>query len=582
MSSTHISTSEEEEQVKHKDKPSADPSSIGTSAALISFFTIISRVTGFVRTWALAFALGSTMLASSYQVANNLPNMLYEMAAGGILITAFLPVYVSVKNRLGERGGNEYASNLLSIVCIVLGLVALVCTIFAPALIYTQSFMNDQETMGDAIFFFRFFAMQIVFYGVSTILSGLLNASRDYAWSSAAPIFNNVIVATTFILYATIAPNDPDLAKLIIAIGNPLGVFAQMAIQIPALKRNGIRLRFHVNLRDPNLRETLSIGVPAVIVMVVGMVIVSVQNSAAYAYLDNGPSVIYYARLWFTLPYSFLTVPITTTLFTEIANMQTRGDMQGFKQTVVSGSSQILFFMIPFMLYLIVFAEPLTTLFRIGAFSADNISEIAIYLMALATSLPAYSVSTYMQKSFSALRSMKAYAVMMTSSAALQIAFIAVFLSQASSLSPMVGMITVALSQTLYYLALDIACFIYLRVKMGRVGLKSILRSIALSTLLGCLGAAAGMVISLILESSIAPSDGSIPHALLRILGGGIVAIFITFGLALRLNLPEAAFLRGIIRRAKRRFGRRSGSETDASDLAHEPMSDKPSDKPSK
>ena len=87
----------------------SDVANVGSSAALISFFVIISRITGFMRTWAMAFALGSTMLASSYQVANNLPNMLYELVVGGMLVTAFLPVYVSVKDRLGVKGGNEYA-----------------------------------------------------------------------------------------------------------------------------------------------------------------------------------------------------------------------------------------------------------------------------------------------------------------------------------------------------------------------------------------------------------------------------------------------------------------------------------------
>ena len=68
--------------------------------------------------------------------------------------------------------------------------------------------------------------MQIVFYGISTIVSGLLNASRDYLWSSAAPIFNNIIVTVTFVAYAFVAPSNPELAKFIIAIGNPLGVLA--------------------------------------------------------------------------------------------------------------------------------------------------------------------------------------------------------------------------------------------------------------------------------------------------------------------------------------------------------------------
>ena len=82
------------------DEPSAASVNIGGAAALISFFVIISRITGFLRTWAMAFALGSTMLASSYQVANNLPEMLYEMVIGGMLVTAFLPVS---KNASGRR-----------------------------------------------------------------------------------------------------------------------------------------------------------------------------------------------------------------------------------------------------------------------------------------------------------------------------------------------------------------------------------------------------------------------------------------------------------------------------------------------
>ena len=104
---------------------------IGGSAALISVCVITSRITGFVRTWAMAWALGATFLASSYQVANNLPNMLYELAVGGMLVTAFLPVYVSVRKRLGKEAGNAYASNLLSITVVFLGIIAILCSVFS-------------------------------------------------------------------------------------------------------------------------------------------------------------------------------------------------------------------------------------------------------------------------------------------------------------------------------------------------------------------------------------------------------------------------------------------------------------------
>lgn len=565
MNESSISTSEETPAKQagvsaRKAAAEPDAASVGASAALISFFVIISRITGFARTWAMAFALGSTVLASSYQVANNLPNMLYELVVGGMLVTAFLPVYVSVRNKLGAKGGNEYASNLLSLTFILLGIVALISTCAAPALILTQSYMSDQSTMDDAIFFFRFFAMQIVFYGISTIVSGLLNASRDYLWSSAAPIFNNLIVATTFVLYAFVAPQDPDAAKYIIAIGNPLGVFIQMAIQLPALRRNGIKLRFHVNLHDPALKETLSIGVPAIVVMFMGMIIVSVQNAASYAWLDNGPSVIAYARLWFTLPYAFLTVPITTTMFTEITNMYADGNMDGFKRGIVSGTNQIVFFMVPFALLLIVFAEPLVTLYHIGAFSQENIAQISFYLVALAVSLPFYAVNTYLQKAFSALRSMKSYAVMMVAAALCQIAFIHACLFAIPRLGlsgafvNIAGLCTIGLSETVFYLVLDIACFIWLRVHHGSFGIRNIVVASARALGLGILGALAGLAISEGLALAF-PAEGSIPYALLRIFCGGIVAVLICFGAGVKLNLPEAAFLTAITGKIGRKLG---------------------------
>jgi predicted MFS family arabinose efflux permease len=81
----------------------------------------VSRLTGFLRTWGQAYALGVTVTASCYSVANNLPNQLYEIVIGGMLVTAFLPVYLSVKQREGTKGASAYTSNLVSIVLVLMG-----------------------------------------------------------------------------------------------------------------------------------------------------------------------------------------------------------------------------------------------------------------------------------------------------------------------------------------------------------------------------------------------------------------------------------------------------------------------------
>ncbi len=533
----------------NKPTPTPDENNIGASAALMSVCTIISRITGFARTWAMAFALGSTMLSSSYQVANNLPNMLYELVIGGMLVTAFLPVYLSVKKKLGNEAGNAYASNLFTIVIILLGALSVVCIAFPAQVIYTQSFFSDQSTMGDATYFFQIFAIQIVFYGVSSILSGLLNANRDYLWSSIAPVANNLIVIASFVAYVFVEPVNSTLALLIIAVGNPLGVFIQMAMQWPALRKNGIRLRLRLNLRDPALRETIALGLPTILVMIGSFVVVSVQNATSYAYTEDGPSIIMYARLWYTLPYSFLAVPITTAMFTELSDMHADNNFAGIKRGIVNGTNQILFMLIPFAAYLIVFSVPLVTLYHAGAFTMDSTYQIASYLCALSLSLPIYGVHSYLQKAFSSLRRMGTFAIVNTIISVMQ----ALLIVGAAAFTTL-PIESIAWSSIAFYLVGDVMLFAYLRIRFGKLGLSSIFRACVLGTIFGVIGAAAGAGVLLALETFVAPLSGSIPQAFGYVVAGGLVALFVTFGPAAALRLPEAVFFTSVIDKFTRKF----------------------------
>ena len=86
---------------------SGDYESVGRSARLMTGLIVVSRVTGFVRTWVMGVALGVSLLSTSYQVAQNLPAMLYDLVMGGMLVTAFLPVYMDVRRRRGKRGSGR-------------------------------------------------------------------------------------------------------------------------------------------------------------------------------------------------------------------------------------------------------------------------------------------------------------------------------------------------------------------------------------------------------------------------------------------------------------------------------------------
>ena len=526
-----------------KTSAASNDESVGRSAAMMSVLVIVSRITGFARTWGQAMALGVTVVSSCYTVANNLPNMLYELVMGGMLATAFLPVYLSVKEKAGREGSNRYTSNLLSLVVLLMGVLTLLGIVFASQVVWTQSFGATSDFDFDlATYFFRFFAIEVVLYALSSVISGVLNAERDYLWSNAAPIFNNIVCTASFFLYAAFADKNPSLAILCLALGNPLGVAIQVVMQLPSLRKHGIRLRPYVNLRDPALRETLSIGIPSLVVTICSFITVSVQNSSALSVTVSGSSIAYYTRIWYTLPYSIFAIPITTAMFTELSNYVSKGDLASTARGVASGTSKILFMLIPFAFYLMVFSQPLITLMAGGRFTPDQVTLTADYLVVLAASLPMYGVCTYQQKVCSSLRRMNLYMVSIALGSAMQVAFCLV-------LTPMFGLMMVPLSSVFFFTLVDVVTFASLRKQLGKMGLKSVLVSAIKATVLGALGAGVGFGILKLLSMSFGPWSGSILQALAYTVIAGIPAVAVTFGIAVARNMPEAATFSRILGR---------------------------------
>ena len=523
------------------DMGSSDYSTVGRSAGLMTALTIVSRVTGFIRTWAMAAAIGMSLLSSSYQVANNLPNMLYELVMGGMLVTAFLPVYMGVRREQGRDASNEYVGNLLGILLLLLGGISVLGTVFAPGFIWTQSFLSgDGGSMNTAAFMFRFFAIQILFYGLGSVFSGVLNAHRDYFWSTFAPVLNNAIVIASFMGFAPVSAQFGERAGIIlIAAGTTFGVFVQMACQIPALGKHGVHPHIHIDFKDPALRQTITLGIPTLLATVCMFVSTSITNAAALVVQpETGPSVIAYARLWYTLPYALIAASLSTALYTELSHDAQEKDYDSVRTGISHGVAQMLSFLIPFALYLIVFARPLNMIYCSGKFDESGVALVSEFLVYLALSLPLYGVVVLMQKSFSALLDMKPYGRYCLYSAIGQAGSVLLF-----GVALGYGMPAIALSYVADYVILVGCSLWWLRRRLHGLQVTSILHGGFFGLLLGGLGAATGAVVMWALEHFVGALGGSILVTLGYVCVAGIVSLAVTFGLAVAFKMPEVSAL---------------------------------------
>jgi putative peptidoglycan lipid II flippase len=233
--------------------------------------------------------------------------------------------------------------------------------------------------------------------------------------------------------------------------------------------------------------------------------------------------------------------------------MQAEGNTEGVKRGIISGTNQILFFMIPFAMYLAVFSLPLVTLYHVGAFSLESVSTIARFLSVFAIALPFYAVFTYMQKVCSSLRVMNLFALFNVLASAVQIA-ITLFAAAHANTLPIE---TIGVAEGVFYFVAELCVFVYLHRRFGSLGLRSTARTIATSCVLGALGAFAGAVVMRLLQGVFGPLSGSLAQAFCYLVLGGCCALVVTFGLALKLRIPQASFLLSIVNKVKAKLPRR-------------------------
>ncbi|MDR2109195.1 MAG: murein biosynthesis integral membrane protein MurJ, partial [Coriobacteriales bacterium] len=422
--------------------------SVARSTALMAVATLTSRATGLIRTWAMAVALGNTLITSSYQVANNLPNIIYELVAGGLLAAAFVPLYILQTEKFGRAGGDRYASNLLNLAIIILGALSIAATLFAPELIATQTFTvaADAAVFDYAVQFFRIFAVQMLFYGIGGVFTSILSAHRVFFITALAPLFNNLLVIASFCIYPLLLGVDPQLALTVLAVGTTLGVVAQFAVQIPAMARIGFRYRPRIDLRDPALRDTIKIGIPMIIYVAGMLVSFSFRNAFALRTGEDGVATLIYAWTWFQLPHGILAASLTRALFTEMSAAYARGDDTAFKRHLKNGISGTLLICIPMAGLMSVLSVPLMQLFRAGAFSAGDVAYVGSILSVWIFALPFYSVQQFMFKVYSSIRRSTLFSIICTALTLLQCGLYALFTRPYS-----LGLAGIPVADLIYY-----------------------------------------------------------------------------------------------------------------------------------
>jgi putative peptidoglycan lipid II flippase len=236
-------------------------SSLLRSSGVMAMGTIASRVTGFVRSAILIYAIGTHDLGNAYNLANTIPNIVYNLALGGILTSVVVPLLVNAAKRDRDRG-QAYDQRIFTLGVLALGAITVVATLAAEpiARLYASN-IGSPAAYHLTVIFAYFFIPQIFFYGVSSLAGAILNARGSFAAPMWTPVINNVVVILVGLGFMVTAglnrtPENITAAQVqLLGLGTTLGIVLQTAGLVPSLRRVGFRWHPRHDFRRAEVSE---------------------------------------------------------------------------------------------------------------------------------------------------------------------------------------------------------------------------------------------------------------------------------------------------------------------------------------
>ncbi|MGH9226738.1 MAG: murein biosynthesis integral membrane protein MurJ [Acidimicrobiales bacterium] len=538
--------------------------SLGRSAAVMAVGTTLSRVTGLGRLVAAAYALGVTesRLADTYNIANTMPNVIYELVLGGVLTSVFIPVVVEELRTKSREEAWEAVSAVVSTALTVLFGIALFAAVAAPWLIrlFTLRLSGEQAAQQQemATFFLRVFAPQILLYGYAAIAAGLLNVHDRFAVPMFVPILNNLMVIATFLGFAalvdgvpTVAGVDGDLAqKLLLAGGTTAGVAAMALANWPSVRRLPGRLRWRPRFGHPAVRKlgrlsTWTFGYVVSNQISFGIALVLANG------VQGGPTAYFTAFAFFQLPYGIAAVSIMTALVPTLAAQAVDGDDAGFRARTAGGIRAVAILMIPATAAYLVLSRPLIrTLLQHGVMQEASSKLVAGVLDMLALGLLPFSAFLLLVRAFNARQDTRTPLICNLVSNAAYLVF-------SFALFPVLDVRGLGLSHTVCYVVASGVAWALLARRVG--GLEGRHTARELGKVVAASAVSAGAMLLTIGAVSVAVEPADL-RALIQVAVGGVAGVAAFVAAARALGVEDLSlFTRLIPRRLRRRGGQRPG-----------------------
>ncbi|GAA1774771.1 lipid II flippase MurJ [Luedemannella helvata] len=531
---------------------------IAGAAALIAILTVGSRVAGFARTVLFAGVVGPTDLGDVYQTANTIPNIIFEIVAGGALAALVVPLLAGAVVAGDREAVSRTASALLTWVLVLLVPLAVVVAVAAGPIVGLLGNDANPAALDMGARMLRVFAVQLPLYGVGIILAGVLQSHRRFAWPVLAPLLSSVTVMAAYGLFATLAPAPARVAdigrgpELVLSVGTTLGVAVLTMCLVVPVRRLRLRLRPTLGVDADLRRRAVGLAGAAMVTVVAQQLALAYLLTLANGARLDGTVVLFgLAQTVFLLPWAVLAVPVATSAYPELAEAAAAGERDRFDATLARTTRAVLLLAGLGAAALVAVAVPAARVLVTIMHRAVDPAGLAAGIAAFAPGLLGYALLALLSRALYAAGQARRAAV---ATAVGWVATMAAALGLSLALDPADRVAALAAANSIGMTVLGVALLAVVGRRVGRGGLAGVPRAAVAALVAGAVGAVAGAGAARAVAALTTP--GVVADVSAGMLAGVVAAAgFLLVGLLV--DRPDLGPMLGRLARALRRGRRR-------------------------
>jgi putative peptidoglycan lipid II flippase len=516
------------------------------SNVVVAGGTALSRVTGLLRLVVLGYVLGQTALSDAYLIANETPNVVYELLLGGLLSATLVPLFSTFL-----ENDDDESTNVVLTVSVALMIALTVVAVVAAPLIFGLYSVNVADGVDADVYrsvgttLARIFLVQILFYGLVGLANAFLNSRRRFFAAAWAPILPNLVIIAFLLSLPNPGSADWQLEEVLtddrlrwtLGLGATVGIATMAAVLVPAMFATGYRFRPHFDLRHPAVRKLLSLSFWTIGFVAANQVALLVVRNLAEPGSSDASAYIN-AFTFFVLPHGLLAVSIATTFQPEMSRSVARRDRTGFVDQASLGVRMTALLTIPAGVGIFVLRQPIIgALLQRGNFDAADADAAQRALGGFALGLGAFSIYMFVLRGFYAHKDTKTPFKINVVENIINIVLAIVLVGR-------FGVLGLGLAFALAYVISSVWAMQILSYKVPGFSVRSLLRSLAPMVLAAVLMAEAVWLVT----QQVGGNVGA--DAVLRLAVGTVVGVVVYGGVLFALGVPE---LDAVRRRLSRR-----------------------------